>query len=64
MKTPGTLLLVVVLSAASWVAFYMGSLPLDAPGTGVVCGFWLALVLLVKWIASRRASAKKPESSA
>jgi hypothetical protein len=59
MKSPGTLAVVVALSVATWLVFYLADLPLDAPGTGVVCGFWLALVLLGRWIWSRRAAAKK-----
>ena len=58
MKTPGTLLLVVALAVATWVAFYVASLPLDAPGTGVVCGFWIAVVFLGRWLWARRLGSK------
>jgi hypothetical protein len=50
----GMTLLIVILSLATWVFFYVESMGLNPAGTAVVCGGWALLVLSGKWLWSRR----------
>ena len=50
-KFSSTIAAVLVLSLATWLFFYLKSMPLGLPETTVIVGFWLAVALVVKWIA-------------
>jgi hypothetical protein len=45
---------VIGLSLATWVFFYLKSMPLGLSETTVVVGAWLAVAFLVKWAWKRR----------
>jgi uncharacterized membrane protein len=47
-----SLILVVLLSLASWTFFYMKQMPLASAETSVVVGFWLLIVFGTRWILS------------
>jgi hypothetical protein len=55
----GVTFLIVILSLATWVFFYVESMRLDPPATAVVCGGWALLLLSGKWLWSRRHKGKK-----
>jgi hypothetical protein len=48
----GVVLLTFLLSLATWMFFYVESMPLDSKGTAVVCGGWALLVFSAKWLWS------------
>lgn len=53
MKIGVPLILVLVLSLASWYFFYVESMPLAASETALITGFWLLVVLSGKWLLTR-----------
>ena len=53
-----SLVIVLALSLATWVAFELGRLHLDLPGTTVVVGVWFAVVFLAKLLWSRMRNKK------
>lgn len=48
-----TMVLILVLSLATWLFFYSQSMPLTGSGTTVVVGIWFFVVLVVKAIWHR-----------
>ena len=44
------MILVLLLSLATWSYFYMYQMPLAPVETGVVVGFWLLVVFAVRWV--------------
>jgi protein-S-isoprenylcysteine O-methyltransferase Ste14 len=52
-KVLSSLVIVLALSLATWVAFELGGLHLDPPGTTVVVGVWFVVVFLAKFIWSQ-----------
>jgi len=58
-KPVWTTVVVLALSLGTWLFFYLKSMPLTAPDTAVVVGFWLAVVLFGNWIW-KRLHKKKP----
>jgi hypothetical protein len=55
------LLPALVLTAATWVFFYIATPanPLNAAATTVVFGFWFTGAMLVRWLWSRWATRRK-----
>jgi high-affinity Fe2+/Pb2+ permease len=51
---------VLGLSLLTWLVFYSLSMRLDGPGTTVVVGFWLLLVLAGQW-AKAHFRKKRPQ---
>ncbi|MGD0931624.1 MAG: hypothetical protein ABR902_13320 [Candidatus Korobacteraceae bacterium] len=49
-KSLTAMILVVLLSLATWSYFYMYQMPLTPVETSVVVGFWLLVVFAVRWI--------------
>ena len=41
------------MSLATWLFFYLESMPLKPAETTVVVGCWLGVTLIVKWILGR-----------
>jgi hypothetical protein len=57
----GAILLIILLSLATWVFFAWEEMPLYAAGTAVVVGAWAVVVLLGRrlWSHFRKDLAKK-----
>jgi hypothetical protein len=51
--------LVFLLSLGTWYFFYLKSIPLAAPDTAVVVGFWLIIVFGANWLRGRFALKRK-----
>ena len=64
MKTSfGAAFLILVLSLAAWVFFYLTTGQLKAPETMVVVGFCAIVVISAKWLWAKLHKAKKEKSS-
>jgi hypothetical protein len=48
-RSASTTAAVLGLSLVTWLGFYFLSMPLDVPGTTVVVGGWLLLVVAGQW---------------
>jgi hypothetical protein len=60
--TPAVLVVIVlVLSLATWLVFYLLSLPLTATDTPIVVGAWLLFVFMGNWLWRSLRKKKKPE---
>lgn len=60
-KPVATILLVLVLSLATWYFFYLESMPLTAAETTFVVGGWAVLVLIAKGFWGRFHKKSKAE---
>jgi hypothetical protein len=60
-KPAWTTVVVLALSLATWLFFYLKSMPLTGPDTAVVVGFWLAVALFGNWIWKRLHKKKQTE---
>ncbi len=49
-KSLTAMILVVLLSLATWSYFYIYQMPLTPAETSVIVGFWLLVVFAVRWI--------------
>ncbi len=56
------LIIVLLLSLATWSFFYVRQMTLTSAETGVVVGFWLLIVFSVRWILGR--FVHKPDKNA
>jgi hypothetical protein len=59
----GTLVLIIVLSLAAWVFFYLTTGQLKAPETMVVVGFCALVVISAKWLWAKLRKTKKESPS-
>ena len=55
--------LVLVLSLGTWSFFYLKAMPLAAPDTAVVVGFWLIVVFAAKWLWGRFSQKRNEDPS-
>lgn len=53
--------IVLVLSLATWLVFYLLSLPLTATDTPIVVGAWLLFIFMGHWLSRSLRKKKKPE---
>jgi hypothetical protein len=58
----GSAVLIVALSLAAWVFFYLTTGPLKAPETMVVVGFCAIVVISAKWLWIKLRKANKENS--
>jgi hypothetical protein len=57
-----SLILVILLSLATWSYFYVMQMPLTPAETSFIVGFWLLVVFGVKWMFGRRRRNKTENS--
>jgi len=57
-------IMVVLLSLATWSFFWVRQMPLTPADTGVVVGFWLLVVFVFRWIFGRKSRGQDKATTA